>query len=666
MQSDIRETALYREIEALCRIFRRPGSGQISDAAEVNVSPDGKHAVFAGALMDKLEGAPPTRIALTELPTGDTRVVTFGPNSDRLPKFSPDGRSIAFLSDRHKAADFQLYLFDPITGAARATPAVDGWVEYLQWSPDGKRILLCVAGHGADTSGGQGALTSKQSAGDVPSWMPIVEAGDETYRWRRVWIYELATDRVKRVSKADVTIWEAAWCGRDALAAIVSPAPGEGAWYTARLISIIVSTGEVRELYKPQDQLGWPAASPSGEHVAIVEALCSDRWFVAGDLRIIEISSGEVTRIDTQGVDITYTEWRSDRHLLLAGHRGFETVVGLYDVTSMTFSERWTSTDRSTPGSFFASVSGFGEAGDCVLISEGFLQSPEIAVIRGSEYMAVKSFDLGYAENVRAVVGAIENVTWKASDGLEIQGYLLQPRVKGPYPIILAVHGGPVGHHRPQWMGRRAGAPFLMAVKRGYAVFLTNPRGSAGRGQAYARHVFTELGGAETTDHLSGLDYLVKIGIADPKRIGVTGISHGGYMSSWIITQDSRFAAAVPTAPVTNFVSEHLISNISDFVSLFLADHFNNPGGKYFNRSPVNFAHKVKTPTLNVCGALDRCTPPEEAVQFHNALLENGVPSVLVIYPEEGHGIRKYPAGIDYTARMLSWFEKYMPAKVAD
>ena len=128
----------------------------------------------------------------------------------------------------------------------------------------------------------------------------------------------------------------------------------------------------------------------------------------------------------------------------------------------------------------------------------------------------------------------------------------------------------------------------------------------------------------------------MKQGIADPRRLGVTGVSYGGFMTSWLITQDSRFAAAVPVAPVTNQVTEHLIGNIPHFVTKFLADKYANPGGKYFERSPIMHVHKAKTPTLNICGARDRCTPPEEAVQFHNALLENGVNSALLTYPEEG------------------------------
>lgn len=211
MHKDIRETALYREAEALCTMLRQPGTGQISDAVEVHASPDGKQAVFAGALMEKLEGMPPTRICQVDLSSGETRVLTFGPNADRLPKYSPDGRQIAFLSDRRKAGDFQLYLLDPLSGAVRSIPSVEGWVEYLHWSPDGKRILLGVAGHGADISGGQGAVTSKQVAEAALSWMPAVETADESYRWRRAWVYELDTGHVHQVSKVDCNIWEAVW-----------------------------------------------------------------------------------------------------------------------------------------------------------------------------------------------------------------------------------------------------------------------------------------------------------------------------------------------------------------------------------------------------------------------------------------------------------------------
>jgi len=395
--------------------------------------------------------------------------------------------------------------------------------------------------------------------------------------------------------------------------------------------------------------------------VAIVEGVSSDRGVVAGDLLLIDRVSGNIHRVNTRGVDVTYTEWSSDRLLIVAGHRGFETVVARYDVATGEFVNLWVSDEISGAGRYIT-ISAFKETDDFVLVAESFMRAPEIAVVRRGKYDLVKSFGLGGVQDV-GVIGAVEQVMWKAPDGLEIQGWLLRPKANAPHPLVMVIHGGPVWHWHPTWLGRSRDVYALMLLKRGYALFYPNPRGSSGRGQAFARLVWGDVGGADTTDFLSGIDHLLEKGVADANRLGVTGGSYGGFMTSWLVTQDSRFTAAVSVAPVTNQTSAHLISNIPHFVALSLADHYTNACGKYFERSPIMHAHKVKTPTLNICGALDHCTPPEEAIQFHNALLENGVRSVLVTYPEEGHGVRRWPAAIDYAARVVGWFEEHIPPR---
>jgi dipeptidyl aminopeptidase/acylaminoacyl peptidase len=423
------------------------------------------------------------------------------------------------------------------------------------------------------------------------------------------------------------------------------------------LCLIDIASGRSRAICEPRDQIGWPCASPSGNCLAFVEALCSDRWFVAGDLYLIDPASGEKRRIDTNDIDVSHTEWRSETVLLIAGHRHWESVVAIWDVVAQSLTEVWSSTEVTTPG-LFISVAGFGSSGDCALIGEGFAHAPEIATLRGGRYRRLRSLALDDGA-ARRVVGSIDRPAWQAPDGQRIEGWLLSPATPGPHPVVMAIHGGPVGHWRPLWLGRR-NVLMLALLERGYAIFLPNPRGSAGYGQEFARGVLGDMAGADTHDYLSGLDALVDRGLVDPRRVGVMGVSYGGFMSCWLVTQDTRFAAAVPVAPVSNHVTQQLVSNIPEFVSLFLEDAYDSPGGKYFTRSPVMYASRVRTPTLNVCGALDRCTPAVEAVQFHNALLQNGVKSVLLTYPEEGHGIRKLPAAIDYTARVLAWFEAHM------
>ena len=644
MRTDIRATDLYRQVLQFCSDVRRPGTGQISDGSQLHASPDRKHIVFAGTVAEHVEEEPPTRIAFTELATGSTRLLTHGPNTDKLPRFSTDGHSIAFLSDRHSANDFQLHILDRASAAVRATPKVAGSVEYLQWSADGTRILLGVVGPKAGPD-----------VAEVPSWMPTVESAEAHDPWRSCWIYELATDSVHRVISKECNIWGASWYGNDALVVVTSDRPGEGYWYSARLCILDLATGRHREIYAPLNQLGTPVVSPTGVKIAIVEALCSDRGPVLGDLKLIDPASGECRKADTRGVDVLNVEWHSEQHLLVSGSRGFETVVGLYDVASGVFSETWSSQETSVTGSC---VAGLERPGDCVLIVESFQQAPRIAVIRSGRYRPIASFDVGYAAATDAIQ-SVERLTWLAADGLEIQGWLLRPHGPPPFPLVMDVHGGPVGHWRSAFLIRRMlHVPILL--RQGYAVFLPNPRGSSGRGQEFAHRVLGDLGGADSLDLLSGLDRLIERGIAAAGRIGITGVSYGGFMTAWLITQSDRFAAAVAVSPHTNQVTAHLLSNIPQFMARLLADDWSNPNGRYFERSPVLHIRKALTPTLNICGALDRCTPAEEAVQFHNALLERGTRSVLITYPREGHGIRRLPAALDCAARVAAWFFEHL------
>ena len=662
MEKDVRETDLYQEIEKLYTRLRRPGAGQVSDASELEASPDGKRAVFTGVMVEKLEGTPSSCICAVDLTNGETKVLTFGPNTDRSPKYSPDGDHVAFLSDREKRGNFQLYLLNPSSGAARRAPVVEGWVEYLHWSPDGGRILLGVAGHGADIASGQGAVSSKKSAvDDAPSWLPEVETGDESYRWRSAWIYDLRKNEVSKLESAGLNIWEAVWCGDDKIAAVTSPGPSEALWYTATLHIIDIESGAARELYRPQDQLGWPAASPSGRRLAIVEAVCSDRGIAAGDLLLIDPATGDAERIDTNGVDVAFTQWRSEERLLFGGCRSFETVILESDVRTGVLHECWSSEEISCGVRYPALAPSGDGIGDCLFIGEGFFRAPEIAAVRNGVYSTIKSFDSDYDGRTAEWVASAESITWTAPDGLKIHGWLLRPRGNGPYPLVLEVHGGPVWTHQPGWFGRGSRSLAALALlKHGYAIFKPNPRGSSGRGKEFARLVVGDVGGAEMLDHLSGLDYLVGRGVADPDRIGIMGGSHGGYMTSWTITQDQRFAAAVSVAPVTDWCSQHLTSNIPHFDLTFLNCRYGEPGNLYFTRSPIMHAAKAKTPTLSIAGALDKCTPPTQAVEFHNALIESGVKSALVIYPQEGHGVRELPAAIDYVSRIVAWFDEHM------
>jgi dipeptidyl aminopeptidase/acylaminoacyl peptidase len=662
MQNDFRNHPLFKRAEELTKAWLRPGSGQASSLGQLMASPDGSKAVAAASVCEALDGAPSTRIALVDLASGDVEILTHGPRSDSAPKWSPDGRSIAFLSDREQAYVNRLRILDVESRSDRATPAVDGFVEYAQWSTDGKQLLLGVAGYGSDLAGAQGAMViNLESEGNErPTWSPAVEGAPEATPWRSVWIYDLASDAARQVTPHGVNVWQAAWCGADHVVAICSDHPEETWWYTADVRLVEIASGAVRTLFEPADQLGWLTATASGKTIAVVEAVCSDRNIVAGDVRLIDVASGAIARPATLDADVVQLIWRGEDSLLFVAAQGPETIIGLLDRSTETSRELWREGERAPCGTMFPEIAPLGsKPEDAIFLCESFFQAPTLIALEDGKEREIRRFGTPETDAVVQELGSARDFSWTAPDGLTIHGWLVTPPGPGPHPVIMQVHGGPVWYTRPLYIGRSALAQ--IALDAGYALFQPNPRGSSGRGQAFARLVFGDMGGGDTYDYLSGLDALEKAGLIDPERIGVTGGSYGGYISSWLITQDQRFAAAVPVAPVTNWVSQHLTCNIPSFCQTFLDDGLSNATGKYFSRSPIHFAAQVKTPSLNICGALDKITPPGQALEFHRAVQEAGVESVLLTYPFEGHGVRAMPAVFDYTARAMTWFQKHMP-----
>src|SRR5215470_4948910 len=654
-QRDLRGTALYGEIEEHFRRLHEPAFGRPSAAADPDAHPDGTAIAFTGTVFTGLSGLGTARVCLAQ--AGTVSVLTDGPGEQNHPRFSPDGKLLAYLSDAATDGDFQLRIRTLADGTERTAEPARGTVEYLAFSPDGRNILLGVAGHGADRSGGEGSgTTARATSDDQPDWLPEADAGPAADQWRSAWVVDVDTGTTRQVSKPGTNVWEATWLGPAALMAVTSPVPGEEAWYTARLHRIDLATGAEELLHADEQQMGWPAGSPTGSRWAIVTATCSDRWIVAGDLLVAD-GSGEPATVDTRGVDVTCTQWLDEHRLGYLGLRGLTTAAGIYDVTAAKAEEIWssheTTGDRYPQGCFLPD-------GSVAVVLQSYTRYPELGFLRDGEAVAVASLHHAGADYIAGSRGRIEPVTWHAPDGLEIEGLLCLPDGPGPHPLIVSVHGGPVWAYRDRWSMGSAYTPLL--VSRGYAVLHPNPRGSGGRGQDFARAVLGDMGGADTDDYLSGIDALVKRGIADPQRIGVTGGSYGGFMSAWLITQDQRFAAAVPMAPVTNWYSQHHATNIPYFDALFLSEHPRARAGRYLDRSPLLFADQVRTPTLQTAGAVDRCTPPGQAVEFHTALLECGVESALAIYPGEGHGVRRFPAVIDLCTRMVGWFERYMPA----
>ncbi len=265
----------------------------------------------------------------------------------------------------------------------------------------------------------------------------------------------------------------------------------------------------------------------------------------------------------------------------------------------------------------------------------------------------------------RIAWGTRERLSWRASDGLELDGVLILPpgrgRADGPFPLVMTIHGGPYGRWADELMlSWVAWGQWLAAA--GFAVFCPNPRGGQGHGPAFAAMVDHAVGQGEWTDILAGLDALVAGGVADPARLGIAGWSHGGFMAAWAVTQTGRFRAAVMGAGVADWAMQVGVGEFGRTeAGLGGSFGWEGPGPHLHDQlSPISYAAKVTAPVLILHGENDTNVPVGQALYFHRALTQFGTEHELVIYPRENHSFTERAHQIDVLERTRTWFTRWL------
>lgn len=647
-----------------------PDGLEAFDICEVAVHP--YRAQVACCLRLRTDFRAPTRrrVALVDLDGHATRLLDLPSAQSGLPAWSRDGR-LAVVGVQQDGSSVVFVLDSTVGGppagaaggAAEAEveqPSVlarfdpPGRVEECWWSPDGTALALQVAMPGAETSDVHG---SGVVPGGGQPWRPRVLPAQSGRRVVTIWRPE--SERADTLSGPNV--WELAWSYNDALLALTSDEPDEGAWYAAVLTRFDLRTGGTTTLLRPPHQLAQPRSSPDGTRWSVLSAVQSDRGLPAGVLLLSgQAADAEPVELATEAVCVNDHHWLDEQTIRYAGLRGLDTVVGHIDVRSGRTRTAWSG--RATSGEYQPAVAAAqGGTRPPVMVLEDHAQPPCLGVLEDHGFRPVLRVDGAGPRHQATCAGRTEALSWSAPDGRQIQGLLTLPDGPGPHALVLHVHGGPTHAWRRTWAGRDPHTSALVA--RGYAVLRPNPRGSTGRGAQFAAAVSGDLGGLDVDDLLAGVDHLVGSGLADPARLGVIGISYGGFMACWLPCRTDMFAAAVARSPATDWVSQHLTSNIAAFDEQFLGGDPFDPASRYTTRSPLRYHDRINTPTLLTCGLLDLATPPSQAQQLHSALARRGVPTQLAIYPREGHGVRNPEAAIDEVGRMLAWFEAFMPPR---
>jgi dipeptidyl aminopeptidase/acylaminoacyl peptidase len=576
-------------------------------------------------------------------------IVTSGPGVDRTPRLAVNGSLLAFTSDRDHAGRLSPFLLDLTTGTQTPIGDLAGSVEDLRWDRESVALLALVADPSADRAGSQGA--TRMGGGDDPAVFRPATG------WRRLFRVGLDTDTTRRASPDALTVWEFDWDGVSTVAALVSDDPSENGWYDAALVVLDVESGAIRELLRSPLQLSAPRLSPDAQLVAVIEGLASDRGLVAGSVRIVDTGTGAVSGMVGGLEDVTTIQWRDADSLWCVGRRGLDCTLGVL-ARDGAYRELWSG--GALLGNHFQPCVVASQTGVIAAAYEQVDAPPEVAVLGDDESPQWRPVThLNTHLTAHASTPRAERVSWPASGGLEIEGLLLRPaNATGPLPMIVVVHGGPTWAWSHEYAAFDGRGPLF--AEEGYAVLLPNPRGSSGRGHRFVAANVGDLGGADLDDILGGVDECVRLGIADTDRVGLIGLSYGGYMTAWAVTQTRRFRAAVAMSCISDWISYHYTSNISRFDELFLTGDLRDPTSHYYQRAPVLYAHQCTTPTLIIHGELDLCTPVGQARELFTALMEAGVDTELVTYPREGHWPTEYDHQVDAWDRVRDWFARHL------
>lgn len=624
---------------------------------DAQISPDGSQVAFVVGDSFKVDTKwPKSTIWLVATTGGAPRQLTSGPRTDSLPRWSPDGSQLAFLSDRLVEGQRQVFVIArdggealPLTNIAGAIPTPRG-LNALQWSPDGRSVAFLM--EDPETAEERAKREAKDDA----------IAFEQHPKFVRVWVVDVATKAIRCVSPDNLQIWEFGWHPNSReIAAVVSDQPYEWAWYTNRIVRFGLSE-PAKTVWQSKRQVAFPVWSPDGNQIAFVSSNWSDRGCVAGDVWTIDSRGGEARDVAAGIVaSIGWMQWSSTDHELLAiGHDRGGTGLHRINVATGERSQVWwqqVAVAEAHWPRFSAS-----RDGTLAVVLEDADHPRDVWILR-EESGAFASKQLTHLHPQAAEIGVGETVVvhWTGADGLAMQGLLIKPVgfQPGPRcPLVMWVHGGPTGISASRYYASFGWNQLLAAA--GYAVFLPNYRGSTGWGLEFAESNIGDMGGKDFEDMLLGVDSLIESGIADPQRFAIAGWSYGGFTAAWAVSQTSRFKAAVMGAGISHWLSFHGKSSLADWDAIHYAESPYELTGRFQKFSPLSYYENLSTPTLILHGAEDQDVPVEQSYLFYRALKDKRVPTELIVYPREDHAIKERSHLLDMSRRVVEWIRKYV------
>jgi dipeptidyl aminopeptidase/acylaminoacyl peptidase len=623
---------------------------QLEMVTNTAISEDGRYVAFTRLVpADPFErNAPATaQLHVLDRRTGETRALHTTSSAAGI-AFRPGHGTVTFLAVVEQGSPRGLHEV-PVAGGA-ATRLVDferPMLSYV-WAPDGRRVAFVA-----------------NEAVEAPStplpYQP--EFYEENVPQRLAWVADVAAGGAPREVGHRGSYYEMAWSpGSDRLAVAVAPTPSVDDSYMRKSVKVVdgATLAVVAEIDNA-GKLGQIAWSPDGRRLALV-AGHDIHDPIDGRIMVVDAAGGAPSNIlpAFEG-KFEQIAWTGGNEIHFIASEGVTSAFGRVrpDGTRL----------ERLAGSDGLAMASFARAGDgtVALVASTPRHPNELFVMERRQRQPQRvTTSNAWLDGIE--LGEQRVVRYAARDGaFEIEGLLILPvgYAEGTrVPVITTVHGGPEAHYLNGWL-TGYNLPGQLAAGRGYAVFYPNYRGSTGRGLEFALSSQGDAGGREFDDIVDGVDHLIELGIADADRIGVTGGSYGGYSTAWMSTYYSdRFAAGVMNVGISNNISKWGTSDIPEELYLVHSRQrlWDSNWQKYLERSPIYHVDRARTPLLIMHGAEDTRVHPGQSLELYRHLVvrKPDVPVRLIFYPGEGHGNVRSSSRLDYTMRMVGWFDAFL------
>ena len=628
---------------------------RVRDVRDPQISPDGKWVAYTVTIADSARDKNDTDVWMASWDGKENVRITSSKDGENVPRWSPDGRYLSFISSRDGGKGGQVWLLDRRGGEATRLTEIKGGVSAYDWSPDATRLALIIEDPDDEPS-------SDSSKAKAPK--PIVL---DRYHFKQdvqgylgnkrshLYVFDVAAKKLDTLTAGKYDETNPSWSPDGKSIAFVSDrSPDPDKSINTDIYVIDARPGaQMRRVttFEGDDNNGGSrlAWSPDGKSIAYVRG--GSTTFTIYDqyrLAVVPAAGGE-PRILTEALDrpVSSPRWTADGTALL--------FLVTDDRTQYVARVKATGgpIEKLTNGPRVITSVALG-AGKIAVLASTSTEMPEVHALENGALRPLTHQNDAWLSEIQ--LGVTEGIEFKTPDGADVHAVMTRPaKASGKLPTLLRIHGGPTGQDQYSFNFERE-----LFAANGYAVVSPNYRGSNGRGEKFMNAIAGDWGNKEVVDVLAATDYVVSKGVADPDRLGIGGWSYGGITTDYTIATTPRFKAAISGAGSALQTSMYGVDQYVLQYETELGPPWKNPDAWMKVSYPFFHADRIKTPTLFMSGEKDFNVPTAGSEQMYQALKSLGIDTQLVIYPSSFHGITLPSYRVDRLERYLKWYDRYL------